>query len=78
MNSGRQTKATPLDMLVPKTKLSPTFSNGKGTTSVVPIYANHRAALAAEASFETIAFQIAAGDVLHNVFDLPENAALRG
>jgi len=67
-----------LDTLVPKTKLPPIFSNGKGTTSVVPIYANHRPALAAEASFETVTFQIAARDVLRNVFSLSENAALRG
>jgi hypothetical protein len=65
----------PLDTLVPKTRLPPIFSNGKGTTSVVPIYANHKAALAAEASFETVAFQIAARDVLH-IFHLSETTLL--
>ena len=38
---------------------------------------DHKSALAAEASFETVAFQIAARDVLHNIFNLSEDAALR-
>jgi hypothetical protein len=73
-----RTRISAPEILVPKTELSPMFSNEKGTTSVVPMYANHKAALAAEASFETVAFQIAARDVLHHIFDFSESAALRG